>query len=96
MRTKGISPKVLADLVISLLTFALTAGVIELDPVLAAGISKFLGTVAAVIAGPGEVEYDGVAGGDGGQAGLTTVELLLVLILIVGVIALLFGLHLAD
>lgn len=69
MKTKGISPKVLADLLVSFVTFALTAGVIEIDPVLAATISKLLGSLAAVIAPPGNVEIDAVPGGDGGQLG---------------------------
>lgn len=67
MKTKGISPKVLADLFVSFVAFALTAGVIEIDPVLAATISKLLGSLAGVIAGPGNVVVDVEPGGDGGQ-----------------------------
>ena len=56
LKTRGISPKVIADLIVSALAFALTAGVIDIDPELAAVISKLLGTLAGVIAGPGKVE----------------------------------------
>jgi hypothetical protein len=55
MRTRGISPKVIADLVVSVLTFILTAGVVELDPATAALISKALGTLAGIAARPGAV-----------------------------------------
>lgn len=55
VKTKGASPKVLWDLAISVLSFAITAGLIDIDPATAALISKALGTLAGVIAGPGEV-----------------------------------------
>lgn len=54
-KTKGVSPKVLADLFASVGMFLLTALGAGLDPVTAAVISKAIGTLAGVIAGPGKV-----------------------------------------
>lgn len=63
MRTKGISIKVLVDLIVTVLTYALSAGVIHLDPVLSAAIAKALGSLSAVLAPPNETAYDALPGG---------------------------------
>lgn len=54
-KTKGISPKVLADLFASVAGYALTKYGVGLDPTLSAIIGKAIGTVAGYIANPGTV-----------------------------------------
>lgn len=55
-RQKGFSPKLLADLVVSVVTFAVAYFGVELDPALSAAIAKAVGLLAGVIVGPGDVE----------------------------------------
>lgn len=55
-KTKGISPKVLLDLLVTIVSFILTYYAIDLDPEVAALISKALGTGAGVLASPGTIE----------------------------------------
>ena len=55
MRTHGLSPKVIADLLTTIIAFVLSASVVQLDPVLAAAVSKALGTLSGIVAGPGQV-----------------------------------------
>jgi len=55
-----ISPKVIANLIVTLITFAATHYAIEVDPELAAAISAVLGAVAGYIAPPGNVETEPV------------------------------------
>ena len=55
MKTLGISPKVLADLFASVASYALTKYGVGLDALTAAAISKAIGSIAGVIAGPGTV-----------------------------------------
>lgn len=55
LKTRGISPKLIADLLVSVATFIVAYPALGLDPVLAAAIAKALGTLAAAIAGPGDV-----------------------------------------
>lgn len=64
VQTHGISPKVVADAVTSVVAFVLAHFVIGIDPVAAAAISKAAGSVAAAIAGPGAVKL--VPGGSDG------------------------------
>lgn len=55
---KGLSPKLLADLIVSAAAFVLLAllGVdLEHDPVLAAAIAKAAGFLAGALVGPGRV-----------------------------------------
>lgn len=56
VKTVGVSPKVIVDALVSVIAYLLTAGVIDIDPALAAAISKALGSLAAVIASPGAVK----------------------------------------
>jgi hypothetical protein len=58
VRTQGVSLKVLVDLVVSVVSYVVTAGVISIDPALAAVISKALGALAGVLAPPNPVAYD--------------------------------------
>lgn len=55
MRTIGISPKVVADLLVSVAAFLVAYLPLGIDPVLAATVGKLLGTVAAYLAAPGTV-----------------------------------------
>lgn len=55
VRTRGLSPKVVADFVVTVGGFLLTTYGAGLDPVLSAGIAKALGTLAGIKAGPGHV-----------------------------------------
>lgn len=55
MKTLGISPKVIADLIVSVVSFAVLNYGASLDPEVAALIGKTLGTVGGVFAGPGTV-----------------------------------------
>lgn len=57
---KGISPKLLADLIVSVLTFLLTYFGVELDPTLSAAIAKLAGFAAGAIVGPGRVVVEKV------------------------------------
>jgi len=58
--TRGISPKVLADLIVSVLTFALVYFGIEVDAVLSATIAKAAGAMTAILAPPGDVVHPDV------------------------------------
>ncbi len=69
-RTRGISPKVRNDLLVSVVAFAIAYFGVELDPVLAATIAKLLGTVAGVQAAPGDIDlvfHDGPEPKDDGH-----------------------------
>ena len=55
MRTLGLSPKVFADFLVSVVAFLVAAGVVHLDPVAAAALAKVLGSAAAIAASPGHV-----------------------------------------
>lgn len=63
MKTRGISHKVLADLLVSVVSFALTYFAADLDPATAAIISKLVGSIAGVLAPPNEVTYNALPGG---------------------------------
>lgn len=52
----GASPKLVVDLVTTIIAFLITKYAAGLDPVTAAAISKGLGTLAGVFAPPGTVE----------------------------------------
>jgi hypothetical protein len=54
-RQIGFSPKVIADLIASIVAFLVLAVALGLDPVLAAALSKFVGTLGGIWAGPGDV-----------------------------------------
>lgn len=54
-RQAGVSPKIVADAIVSVLGFVLTYYAIEMDPVIAAAVSKAAGTLAGWLVGPGEV-----------------------------------------
>lgn len=63
LKQKGLSPKLIADLIVTVSAFAALAflGVdIEKDPILAAAIAKGAGFLAGVIAGPGRVVVENV------------------------------------
>lgn len=51
----GISPKVIADLIVSVLGFVLAHYAVELDPEVAAAIGKVAGSIAAFFTSPGTV-----------------------------------------
>lgn len=95
IRTRGLSPKVLWDLTVTVVAFLVTAGVVSLDPEVAALISKLLGTAAGVWAGPGKVEFgeeaDDLDPFESGEAGVTLVELLVVVLVVAVVVLLFFG-----
>lgn len=55
MKTNGISPKVIANLIVAVVTFAFTNGLVGFDAATSALVAQALGTAAAVIAGPGDV-----------------------------------------
>lgn len=55
MRQIGLSPKLIADFVTSVVAFLLAAGVLKLDPIAAAALAKTLGSLAAFWAPPGAV-----------------------------------------
>ena len=60
---KGVSPKLIADLIVTVGTFAALAFLgldLEKDPVLAAALAKGAGFLAGVIAGPGRVVVEDV------------------------------------
>lgn len=54
-RQIGLSPKLVADAVASVIGYALTRYAVGLDPLAAAAIAKALGSVAAYFVGPGKV-----------------------------------------
>lgn len=60
MRQIGISPKLVADLLVSVAAFLVAYLPFGLDPVTAAAVGKVLGSVAAFLASPGVVHlYEG-------------------------------------
>lgn len=61
LRQKGVSPKILADFIVSVVIFAvlaLTGFPITNDPVVSAFLSKLAGSVAAYLLKPGTVVVD--------------------------------------
>lgn len=54
-KTNGISPKLIADALVSVVAFAIAVGLLKLDPIAAAALAKTIGTVAAFWAPPGAV-----------------------------------------
>jgi hypothetical protein len=88
MRQIGISPKLIADLLTSVIAFLVVAEALGLDPVLSAAIAKALGTVAAFATSPGVVQlYERPADDPDGELGeigvLELVAIVLVVLLIV-------------
>jgi len=53
--TLGVSPKLIADLLTSIVAFALAYFAVDLDPTVAALLAKAIGAVAAYLAPAGEV-----------------------------------------
>jgi hypothetical protein len=80
LRQHGISPKLVADLLTSIVAFAVTYFGIDLDPVLSAGIAKGVGFIAGFLVGPGTVEVAAVT--TNSEAGYTLVEIGLFLLLV--------------
>ena len=58
LKQRGISPKLIADLLTTIVSFAVTYYGIELDAEVAAAVSKAIGFLAGVIVGPGTVEVE--------------------------------------
>lgn len=56
----GVSPKLLADLIVSIVIFAAAYFGVELDPALSAAIGKAAGFIAGAIVGPGDVSVQTV------------------------------------
>lgn len=54
-RQVGVSPKLIADLVVSVVTFAVLAAGLELDEATSAAIAKVAGFIVGAIVGPGKV-----------------------------------------
>lgn len=55
LRQAGVSPKIIADALVSIVGFVLAYFAVSLDPVLAAAVAKLAGTLAAWLVGPGDV-----------------------------------------
>lgn len=88
MRQIGISPKLIADLLVSVAAFLVAYPVFGLDPVAAAAVGKALGSVAAFVTSPGVVQFYEPAPIDDpdGEAGSIDVVDALILVLVVLVI----------
>lgn len=53
--TKGLSPKVAADFIVTVLAFVFANFAINIDPEYAAAVAKVLGSLAGYLASPGQV-----------------------------------------
>jgi hypothetical protein len=56
MRQNGISPKLLADFVVSAISFVALYFGVDLDPEVAAALAKVVGFIAGYVTGPGNVQ----------------------------------------
>ena len=83
IKTKGVSYKLVADLLTSVVAFAIGYFGVELDPALAAVVAKAVGFIAGVIAPPNQVEPVPAVDGQAGLALLEAVVILLVVAVIV-------------